>query len=233
MKGYSFKRRQRERLAEGTIGKLRKLQWKYRNSMYLVAGILVAYVIINSRGLDSLFSKFGAFGYFGALFSGLLYTFSLTMVPAAAILYKLGKTLNPVLIGVFGAAGSVVSDYFIFKFVKDKLLEELKLLTEEIGDKIAYGRSIFKNSIFYRLFPFSNLLLSKNFRSTLVKMSHSRMWRTMLAIAACAIIALPLPDELGVSLLGMIKFKTKYFILVSYTFNFVGIVLISYLGATV
>jgi len=238
---YSFEIRKTERKVENTVKRLRKVQWKYRNSIYLVVGILIAYAIINYSNLGVVVSNFRDLGYMGSIISGFMYAFSLTAAPATAIFYKLGAVLNPVYIAALGALGCVVGDFFIFKFVKDKLMEELKLLTEEIGDKIvfqsktilnhsAFQSSIFQNSLFYRLFPFSNLLLSKKFRITMLKAANLKAWKIFVAILAGLIIASPLPDEIGIALLGMIKYKTKYFLLYSFLLNFIGIFLISYLG---
>lgn len=233
-KKYSFKRRQKERLVENTIKQLKKVRWKYRNSIYLIVGLIAAYIIINNVNFDAFVSGFGDFGYVGAMLSGFLYAFSLTAVPSTAIFYKLGRTLSPAVISLFGALGCVVGDYLIFRFVKNELVEELKLITEELGSKVTVASQTLQNfrhiSIFYRIFPFSNLLLSKNFRVTMFKISHSKTWRRMVATVAGLIIASPLPDEMGIALLGVMKFRTKYFVLFSFLLNFAGIFMISYFG---
>ncbi len=41
------------------------------------------------------------------------------------------------------------------------------------------------------------------------------------------IIASPLPDEIGVSLLGVTKFKTTTFMLLAFTLNFIGILILT------
>ena len=46
------------------------------------------------------------------------------------------------------------------------------------------------------------------------------------------IIASPLPDELGVSLLGLSKMRIRFFIVLSFVFNFVGILLIGLVAKT-
>src|SRR5262249_43219313 len=40
------------------------------------------------------------------------------------------------------------------------------------------------------------------------------------------IIASPLPDELGIGLLGVARLRTAWFVLLSYAFNFLGILAI-------
>lgn len=244
-KKYSFERRQKGRLVENTVRQLTKVRWKYRNLIYLTVGIIAAYVIMKNVNFDAFISGLGGLGYVGAVASGFLYAFSLTAAPATAIFYKLGQMLNPLFVGVVGALGCVVGDYLIFRFVKNQLLEELALLSEEVGSKLSStingtisstinggigNRFVFQKSIFYRIFPFSNLLLSNNFRVTMFRMSKSKAWRRIITLVASLIIMSPLPDEIGVALFGMIKSKTRYLILFSFLLNFTGIFLISYLG---
>jgi len=64
-----------------------------------------------------------------------------------------------------------------------------------------------------------------------VKSNHTKkVLRRIAPAVAFAILASPLPDELGVAILGIAKFKTKKFFLVSYLANFLGILIISWLG---
>ena len=44
---------------------------------------------------------------------------------------------------------------------------------------------------------------------------------------ASLIIASPFPDELGITLLGAIKFKTSTFMLISFILNFIGLLIIT------
>ena len=53
-----------------------------------------------------------------------------------------------------------------------------------------------------------------------------RSFRWLTFFAGGFIIASPLPDELGIALLGFSKLKTSLFVPLSFTFNFLGICLI-------
>jgi len=64
----------------------------------------------------------------------------------------------------------------------------------------------------------------------MMKASRSRIYSFFIKIIAYLIIASPLPDELGVALLGTTKQKTKEFLILSYFMNFLGISGISYLA---
>jgi len=225
VKKYSFERHLKAKPVESTIRHLSMVRWKYRNSIYLVTGLMIAYLIISTDRFDAVVAGLRNMQYFGILLSGLFYAFSLTAVPATAIFYKLGSSFNPLLIACIGAFGTMTGDYLIFRFVKDNLMEELRTLTAEVSSKV-----FFHNSIFYRIFPFSNLLLSKKFRLAMFKIARSKTWRTAVIVLAGAVIMLPIPDEIGVAMMGAVNFRTKYFLLMSYCLNFAGIFMIVYMG---
>ncbi len=56
---------------------------------------------------------------------------------------------------------------------------------------------------------------------------HLRLFRWIIPFVGAIIIASPLPDELGLFLLGISKTKTKLLIPISFVMNFVGILLVS------
>ncbi|MDI6798646.1 MAG: hypothetical protein QMD12_01450 [Candidatus Aenigmarchaeota archaeon] len=213
MKKYSFETRQRERKIESVIKQLKKFHWKYRNLIFLTISIILAYFLLKSKHVVELILGLKNFGYISAFIVGIFFAYGLTAAPATAILYILGKDLNPFLIASLGACGAVLSDYLIFRFVRDKLIEEITRLSEEVSK------------------PFSHFKLSEQIRFTLwEKISRTRVWNKIIPIIAGFIIASPLPDELGAALFGASKYEPRRFIFYSYLLNFVGILGISYLA---
>ncbi|MEM7825739.1 MAG: hypothetical protein QW412_02685, partial [Candidatus Aenigmatarchaeota archaeon] len=182
---------------------------------------------LGNNAFGGLLNRLGEVGYLDSFFSGLFYTFSLTVAFSTVIFYEMGKFFNPFLIALIGAFGSLVGDYFIFRFVRDNLVDEIKLLINNTGKKVAQS---FERSIFYQLFPFSNLALSERFKRVWFKASYSRKWKFFVGLIGCSIIASPLPDELGIAFLGSIRFDTKKFLLLSYVLNFIGIFFITSLN---
>jgi len=55
-----------------------------------------------------------------------------------------------------------------------------------------------------------------------------RFFRWITFFVGGFILASPLPDELGIAVLGFSKMRAKYFVLLSFVFNFLGIVLIGF-----
>ncbi|MCX6821003.1 MAG: hypothetical protein NT016_03570 [Candidatus Aenigmarchaeota archaeon] len=215
---------------EHTIRQLGRLRWRYRNLLWLAAGIMAAYFILRTDRLDAVVSEVRSMEYFGIFLSGLMYAFSITTAPATALFYKLGSSFDPLAIAAVGALGTVLGDYLIFRFVRDNLMQELRALT---GDMSRLGKACdgaFRNSVFYDIFPFSNLLLWKKFRLVMPGMVHSKAWRTAVLVAAGAVILLPVPDEIGIAMMGAARLRTRNLLVASYVLNFVGIFMIAWLG---
>ena len=213
MKKYSHSRGKANKKADGFFKKMRKFEWKHHNLILLAVSIVIAYYILNFKPILSLIHNLTYLGYAAAFILGMLFTYALTVVPATAVLYNLGQQFNPLFIAFIGAFGSVLSDYLIFRFVRNKLINEIKLLSEEI-EKLTE--------------PVSDLVFTKKARIILwKKISHSRVWKTLVPVIAGFIIASPLPDELGVAIFGAAKFELKKFIILSYFLNFIGILAVT------
>ncbi|HKZ45330.1 MAG TPA: hypothetical protein VJ343_01350 [archaeon] len=196
-----------------TLEKIRQFEWKHHNLILLVVSIVIAYYILRFRPIVSLLHGLDYLGYYAAFISGMMFSYALTVTPAVAVLYNLGQQFNPLLIAFVGAFGSLIGDYLIFRFVRDTLMKEIKLLSNEI-DTLAD--------------PVSSLVFTKKVRIILWRrVSRSRVWKLMIPVIAGLIIASPLPDELAVAMFGAVKYDVKKFILLSYCFNFLGILAIT------
>ncbi len=56
---------------------------------------------------------------------------------------------------------------------------------------------------------------------------HMRIFRWLMPLVGAIIIASPLPDELGLLMLGISKTKTKILIPISFAMNFIGVLLVA------
>jgi len=195
-----------------TFRTVKKYHWKYRNLIYLVISFVAAYFILRTDAIVSFIHNLGLLGFPAAFIAGMFFTYGLTTVPATVAIYSLAQAFNPFLIAFIGAFGSVVSDYLIFRFVKDRLAGEIIMLSKEIN-------RIRK--------PISSLVLEEEMIiRTWKKISKSKIWNVLIPVIAGFIIASPLPDELGAAMFGAIKFDLKKFIVISYLLNFTGILII-------
>jgi len=197
-----------------TIRRIGKYQWKYRNLILLALSFVVAYYMLKTPQIVSLIENLGNLGYPASFVAGMLFSYGITTAPATVALFTLGKTINPFLIAALGASGTVISDYIIFRIVRDKLLGEIKLLSKEV-------KTLTK--------PISHLFFWEELRVRIWHaISRSKVWNLIIPVIGGLVIASPLPDEIGVAIFGAIKFDPKKFIIVAYIFNFIGIFIVAY-----
>ncbi len=168
----------------------------YKNIILVCIGILAAILLSRSGEFSAVLLHLGTFGYIGAFFAGMLFVSTFTAPTGMVMLFILAQRYSAVEIGLIAGAGAVVTDMLIFRFVRDDLSDELKYLYSH------YAGSHIKH-IF-----------------------HSKYFHWTLPVIGALIIASPLPDELGVSLLGISKMKPLQFIFTSFCLNSAGIFLI-------
>lgn len=178
-------------------------QHKYTNLALVGIGLGIALVLSRIESLHTLLLHVGNLGYIGAFIGGMLFVSTFTVATGSLILFYLAETLSPVEIGLIAGAGAVAGDLIIFRFVKDDLVSELTDLYHHFG-----GRH------------FSHLL-------------HTPYFRWTLPVIGALIIASPLPDEVGVSLMGISKMSTLKFILISFLLNSAGIYIVILLSTLV
>ena len=133
-------------------------------------------------------------GIFATFIAGAFFTSIFTTPPAMATLGQIALSQGTFITALVGALGSVVGDLIIFRFMRDHFGEHVTELLE-------HERPLRRAHVLFK---------RRSFR-----------WLTFLA--GGLILASPLPDELGVALLGFSKLRSKYFIVLSYVFNFLGI----------
>lgn len=171
--------------------------WKYPYLTAILVSIFVAIYLGTNETFKSWLLHLGSLEYIGALIAGSLFVSSFTAAISIAVIAIMTENINPMALALIGGVGAVMGDYLVFKFVRSHLGEELALLFGKSGT--SYVKHVLK----------------------------SKYIAWMLPILGAFIIASPLPDELGVSLLGMSKMSDARFILISYVSNAFGILAIA------
>ncbi len=176
--------------------------WHYKNIALLLLSLGVFIYLLGLPAIDDLIKSVGGLGYLGALIAGLLFVSTFTVAPAGVILYHLAEVLNPYEIAVLAGAGAVLGDYIVFRYLKDRVFEELRPL----GQKLASWRkfNIFRTPYFAWLTP----------------------------VIGALVIASPFPDELGITLMGISKIKTWQFLALAFLLNAFGILVVILLART-
>lgn len=167
------------------------------DALIIIASVYIAVMLVKTGTLAGILVSALGFEFLGSFIAGLFFTSIFTTAPAIVTLGELARINSIVPVALFGALGAVIGDLIIFRFIRDKFSEHI---LELVSHRSAWKRmrALFK----LKLFRWASLFVGG------------------------MIIASPLPDELGISLLGFSKIKTSWFIPLSFLFNFIGILLI-------
>ncbi len=178
-------------------------QTKYPKILLLIATFVIAYFIFYERNFTSFHGFLSSLGYLGSFISGVFFTYGFTAAPATAVFLILAKEQNIFLATIFGGLGALVGDLLIFKFIRFSLSNEIERLSKE------------------------KLVMKLNSRIPPVLRKY--LFPTLAGI----IIASPLPDEIGVSMLASLKhISIKTFLAISFLLNSLGILIILTIGST-
>ncbi len=175
-----------------------KLVAKILRDFLLMTGSVAAAVLLVKFGMvDWIIHISRDFGFLAAFIGGLFYVSVFTAAPAVALFAELSPTISPFTIAIFGAFGSLLGDLVILYFFREKLADNIELWTEKISGRGFF--SVFKNKY--------------------------ASW--LGVILGSLVIASPLPDELGIAIVGISKIRIRVFAPLSFILNGIGILIIA------
>ncbi len=138
-----------------------------------------------------------------AFFAGMFFVSIFTAVPAGVVLVDLAHTMPPMLLAAAGGFGNLCGDALLFYIFRTRIEPD--------------GETLIKHSPFKRIYR----ALQRN------AFLH---WSAIFLGAIIA--ASPLPDELGIALMGSSKISRPMFLLLLLPLDFVCILLIALAGRT-
>jgi len=133
-----------------------------------------------------------------AVVVGFFFTSLLTVAPAGVAFAELAHVTTPIHLAAWGALGSVIGDLVLFFFVRDALSRDIMALLR--GPWVRKLKALFNTPLLSWAIP----------------------------VAGAIAIASPLPDEIGIAMLGLSKTDVRFFVPISYAMNFLGILLIGW-----
>ncbi len=133
--------------------------------------------------------------------AGIFFTSAFTIAPASVALAHIALNAPAYTVASWGALGAVCGDLILFYFIRDRFADDV------FG---AFGSKFMKH---------------------FVVSFHVGFYKWMAPVFGALIIASPLPDEFGVTLLGFSKTRTWALIVVSFIGNIFGIYLIVWFGS--
>lgn len=174
--------------------------WRFHNSFLLILSLVIFVLLIRSEYLHVFVHYVGQFGYLGAVLAGLFFVSTFTVAPAGVLLFHFAKELDPLYAALAASLGAVIGDHIIFRIIKSGFLDELRPIFHRLG-KTHFGKLI-STPLFGWLAP----------------------------IVGAVFIASPLPNEVGIGLLGISHMKHWQLLTISGTLNAIGIFIIVLLG---
>lgn len=171
-----------------------------KNLGIVFLSIIMAVVLAKTGALESLLVSTQETRIIGSLLAGIFFVSIFTVAPASVMLVEIAR-VNPIWeVALFGGIGALIGDFIIFRFIKDSLSQDIL--------KIA------------------NRVKLKKLRAVL----HSKLLRWLMPVMGAIIVASPLPDEIGLAMMGLSKMKTRTFVITSFLLNFLGIFVIAWLA---
>lgn len=175
---------------------------KYPRLCFLAVSFVGAYVLFQLGWLDWL-QTLGKFGYLSVFIAGLLFSFGFTTPFAIAIFVEIAGYVHPIPAALLGGIGALISDFIIFDIIRF---------------------SVFHDEI--------DRLRASRFAARVHRLVHDealpqRIRQVLLFSFAGIVIASPLPDELGVSLVSSASsISPRVFAVAAFLCNAAGILLI-------
>ena len=172
-------------------------RYHYPKLTIFCASIMLAYLLFTRPEVDAFIEHLNGLKYLGAFIAGTLYSFGFT-TPFAAGFFLSADAVNPFLAAILGGIGAFLADTLIFSTIKFSMMDEFT--------RIEHTQVV----------------------QTVKKAFHARFSKPMrkfvLYALAGLIIASPIPDEWGVSILaGLTKIKPVAFAAISIFCNSAGI----------
>lgn len=178
----------------------KKYQGLFRDAALLIASIACAAWFARSGLAETWMLLLAAYAPVASFVAGFFFTSLFTLAPASIALGALGEFNPHVSVAFWGAAGAVVGDLFLFLFVRDRISDDVQLFFS--GRRFAKLRKLFKRPFLHWLLP----------------------------VTGAIVIASPLPDELGLAMMGISRISMAAFVPISYSMNFLGILLVQFLA---
>ena len=167
-----------------------------RDLALVILSVFIAIILVKTGVLKELITSTQEVRFIGSFIAGIFFVSVFTAAPATVALGEIAQSNSVIVVAILGGLGALIGDLIIFRFVKDRVSEHFYYLIKVSKSERFF--SIFKLKLFRWITPFVGAL----------------------------IIASPLPDEIGVAMLGLSKMKNSLFILISFVLNSAGILII-------
>jgi hypothetical protein len=180
----------------------RSLKQELVHDVMIVALVgLVLYGAAQVGILAGLLAIVQKFGLIGSFIAGMFFTSAITITPAAVVLGSLATTLPLYQVAFVGALGGVIGDLAIFGLIKNTIAS-----------------------------PSLKSIPGRRIRRRMHTVFNTGLFKWLAPVVGALIIASPLPDELGIALMGISKTRIWLIAIIAFVMNFLGILMIGSLA---
>lgn len=169
----------------------------FRDLFFVGVSIFVSVWIVRLGILQNVVNVMSEVKLLAAFTAGIFFTSAFTIAPAAIVLAGLASHVPLIPFAFWGACGALVGDLTIFFFVRDHFAEDILDVM-----KISKARK-------------------------LTHFFHKGFFRWLSPLFGAIIIASPLPDEIGITMMGLSKTRLALLIPISFTMNFIAVLLVA------
>jgi len=172
------------------------LRYEYKHTTVALLLLLGFIVFFDTALAAALFDFVERLNYGGALIAGVLSVSFFTAVPAFVLLIDLAQHLPAVPLALVGGFGAMIGDWLLLQFFDDRVAYELRPL-------------------------FKKLKLDVLLR----KLEH-RYTSWILLLGSIVVISTPLPDEIGITMMGISHFKRVALLAICFVLNTLGLLVL-------
>jgi hypothetical protein len=164
--------------------------------LMIAIGIVIAIALSRIGFIDSVINLTREYYQIPSFIAGIFFTSAFTIAPSSVTLVNISQTAPMSGVVVWGGIGAMFGDLVLFLFIRDRFADDIK-----------------------------QAFRPKHFRM-LMKSLHFGFMKWLAPIIGALIIASPLPDEFGITLLGLSRLKIAVLLPVALVMNMLGIYLL-------
>lgn len=163
---------------------------------WIFVSVVCAVVLYSNGTLEHIVNATPEGSVITTFIAGIFFTSVFTIAPASALFVEIIGHQGLLLTAIVGAAGALLGDLVLILFIRDHVSKDFAYLLRKA-----------KNTRLWEIF-------------------HLRSLRFLSPIIGALVIASPLPDELGVAMLGASRLPIQYIVIISYAMNVLGILIL-------
>jgi len=178
----------------------RLFKFKHPKTIIFFISIVLSYLVFTNKSALEVISRLNELNYIGIFIAGIMFPFGF-LAPFSVGFFITSNPSNILTASIIGGLGALISNLIIFKIIRFSFIDEF--------NKIKHTKII------------------KEINHSIDKNISHKIKNYLLYIFAGIIIASPLPDEIGVTMLaGLTKIRQDIFLILSFILSTLGIYLI-------